>query len=326
MCVNYEREGERVRKQNLRWFLIILLLLMVLSSVSIAYGPALIPTIYVDPPTVIDRGLTIGDRFTVDTRISDANHSEHTDVYSWQVRLQWDPLVLDINDTVVWGDFLDAPREGWWGVLLYNAPAGQKEVNVTDGSKYQVGYEVFIEDDSNSEWNTVAGIVGNRLTMVNNLANTYNVVANAGCYPKADWTPAQNINHGVGRIIYGQTTNGPAPGQCGDGLLSTLEFEVLDNYNETYLDIDYTFTYIKNDIGEKLGDEAGELNKESGFFSNMIPGDIDCDGDVDPDDFSIFAGAYGTSPPSDPGADLDHDGDVDPDDFSIFAGNYGKSV
>jgi len=56
-----------------------------------------------------------------------------------------------------------------------------------------------------------------------------------------------------------------------------------------------------------------------------ILGDIDGDGDVDPDDFAAFAGAYGTSPPSNPWCDLDCDGDVDPDDFAIFAGNYGKT-
>jgi len=57
-----------------------------------------------------------------------------------------------------------------------------------------------------------------------------------------------------------------------------------------------------------------------------ILGDVDGDGDVDPDDFYIFSGAYGTSPPSNPECDLDRDGDVDPDDFYIFAGNYGKSL
>jgi ABC-type transport system substrate-binding protein len=57
-----------------------------------------------------------------------------------------------------------------------------------------------------------------------------------------------------------------------------------------------------------------------------ILGDIDGDGDVDPADFYIFSGAYGTSPPSDPRCDLDHDGDVDPADFYIFSGNYGKTI
>ena len=69
--------------------------------------------------------------------------------------------------------------------------------------------------------------------------------------------------------------------------------------------------------------------RESYIINNpysSLAGDIDGDGDVDPDDFALFAGAYGTSPPSDPRCDLDDDGDVDSDDFAIFAGNYGKTL
>ena len=63
-----------------------------------------------------------------------------------------------------------------------------------------------------------------------------------------------------------------------------------------------------------------------GWIIVTIPGDVDGDRDVDPDDFYLFAGAYGTSPPSNPNCDIDGDGDVDPGDFYIFAGNYGKNV
>jgi hypothetical protein len=57
----------------------------------------------------------------------------------------------------------------------------------------------------------------------------------------------------------------------------------------------------------------------------IILGDIDGDSDVDSDDFYLFAGVYGTSPPSNPWCNLDCDGDVDSDDFYIFAGKYGSS-
>jgi len=60
-----------------------------------------------------------------------------------------------------------------------------------------------------------------------------------------------------------------------------------------------------------------------------IAGDLDGDGDVDPDDFAAFAGAYGTKEGDlyyNADCDLDGDGDVDPDDFAIFAGNYGKTA
>ena len=84
-------------------------------------------------------------------------------------------------------------------------------------------------------------------------------------------------------------------------------------------------------ISAEASTVSDELNTDNnrhidGMINVIILGDIDGDGDVDPDDFAIFAGAYGTSPPSDPRADLDRDGDVDPDDFAIFAGSYGISV
>jgi len=46
-------------------------------------------------------------------------------------------------------------------------------------AKFQFGFPVQIKDNSNSEWNTVASVNGNVLTMQNNLAYTYHA-ANAG--------------------------------------------------------------------------------------------------------------------------------------------------
>jgi hypothetical protein len=58
-----------------------------------------------------------------------------------------------------------------------------------------------------------------------------------------------------------------------------------------------------------------------------IPGDTDCDGDVDLADLGALAGAYGTTS----GAtweqgDFDGDGDVDLVDLGALAGNYGYGV
>jgi hypothetical protein len=62
--------------------------------------------------------------------------------------------------------------------LAQDAPSGQKNVTVADGSKFQSGYPVQIKDSSNSEWNTVASVAGNVLTMQNNLQSTYYVSKN----------------------------------------------------------------------------------------------------------------------------------------------------
>jgi len=85
---------------------------------------------------------------------------------------------------------------------------------------------------------------------------------------------------------------------------------------------DYTYYYY---CFQPPMTEKHYPTRENGYFRTLA-GDIDGDGDVDPDDFYIFSGAYGSSPPSDPRCDLDNDGDVDPDDFYTFSGAYGASV
>lgn len=58
-------------------------------------------------------------------------------------------------------------------------------------------------------------------------------------------------------------------------------------------------------------------------------GDIDGDGDIDPEDFSVYAGAYGTilgEPYYHARADMDQDGDVDPYDLHTIARNYSKTT
>jgi len=75
--------------------------------------------------------------------------------------------------------------------------------------------------------------------------------------------------------------------------------------------------------------DRADNNYGEGTVLGTIPGDLDGDGDVDPDDFNIFAGAYGTSvgdPAYEAEADLDNNGDIDPDDFNIFAAKYGLSI
>jgi hypothetical protein len=115
-----------------------------------------------------------------------------------------------------------------------------------------------------------------------------------------------------------------------NGRLVSIEFLVLD-YGWTDLNISSS-----GDFPATLLDSAGNeltFTGVNGYFSNKMPGDIDGDKDVDPDDFSSFRVAYGSKgppqvPTPDPGynrqADFDLDGDTDPDDFSTFRVNYGR--
>ena len=63
--------------------------------------------------------------------------------------------------------------------LTQDASSGQKNVAVSDGTKFHSGYPVQIKDAFNSEWNTVASVNSNNVTMQNNLQATY-YVANTG--------------------------------------------------------------------------------------------------------------------------------------------------
>ena len=76
--------------------------------------------------------------------------------------------------------------------ITADAPSGQKNVTVADGTKFQSGYPVQIYDKSNSEWNTVASVNSNVVTMQNNLAYTY-YVANGGVVEAPDPAFGQGV-------------------------------------------------------------------------------------------------------------------------------------
>ena len=204
-----------------------------------------------------------GDIIDVRVNVYGADYDEYTDVYGWQVVMEWDPAVLDVN-SVAWGTFMDGPRVGHWGDLLYDAFAGQFELYVADSSMYDVGYNIVIQDDVSSETNVVYSIAGSKLIMSIPLANTYTVAANAGCYPDPNTGVALDLDNTVGRVIVGISTQGSAPGAQGDGTLCTLRFYV-ESCSSTALDITNDYTFIINSLEEAIGDAPGELNKENGY-------------------------------------------------------------
>ena len=81
-----------------------------------------------------------------------------------------------LRDLVDYYVGLDHCREN--SALTSDAASGQKDCVVGDGSKFSAGDLVKIKDDNAWEYNEVASVAGNTVTMVNNLANTYTVAAN----------------------------------------------------------------------------------------------------------------------------------------------------
>jgi len=132
-----------------------------------------------------------------------------------------------------------------------------------------------------------------------------------------------NANNETGYAAIGETTLGDYPGVNGSGRLLTAEFLIV-GYGSTDLTVSVNGASPTELVDSNI--DGISFTVIDGYFSNKVGGDVDGDGDVDPDDFAMFAGAYGTTPPSNPECDLDRDGDIDPDDFAIFAGNYGKAI
>jgi len=81
-----------------------------------------------------------------------------------------------LRDLVDYYIGLDHCREN--SALTSDAASGQKDCVVADGSIFSAGMLVKIKDDNAWEYNEVASVLGNTVTMVNNLANTYTVLAN----------------------------------------------------------------------------------------------------------------------------------------------------
>jgi len=81
-----------------------------------------------------------------------------------------------IRDLVDYYIGLDHCREN--SALSQDASSGQKDCVVADGSKFSAGMLIKIKDDNAWEYNEVSSVLGNTVSMVNNLANTYTVAAN----------------------------------------------------------------------------------------------------------------------------------------------------
>lgn len=254
--------------RKLKSLTIIALLLISASIILVKPGVTQgeLVTIKVDPFPV-GRSLDI---INVPLRIYNANYTEGTDVYNWQVDFYYSPSVLELNQTsfLTWGTFMDGPRITETGLLMYNAPAGQRVVNVTDGSKFQAGYSVLVKDDLHQETNTVSAVIGNKITLATNLLYSYTVAAHAGCYPDPDTSTQVSYDKAIGNVLIGVTTAGPSPGATGNGLLATLQFRV-KTATTTLLNITSEYTLIGNVIGETLGDQPGEINKGNGYFVSM---------------------------------------------------------
>lgn len=254
-------------------FSVVLVLSLVLSLVLIrsSMAPSL-PAIKLEPKYVAAK---FGETFDVQIRVYGATYPD-SEVSAWQVHLEFPVASLEsVNPSITYGNFMNLPRIGYWGVLLYDAPAGQNVVNVTDSSKFDVGQNVVVKDDFHSENRTIANIQGYKITLGSSLTYSYTVAANAGCYPYPALSNIGSISNSLGTGTFGQTTQGVNPGAQGDGLLATLTFYVEQDVN-SLMNITYPLTYIKTTLGDVVGDAPGELEKQNAYVIQAE--DISADG------------------------------------------------
>jgi hypothetical protein len=201
-------------------------------------------------------------------------------------------------------------------------PPKVQDETLQAGSTFTVNLNVSDVDDLfawqvSLSWNS---------SILNVTSVTFGDFLAAGTTSPNGTSTAWKMDNVTGYVLLGETTLGDYSGVNGNGTLASVEFEVLA-YGDTVLNISSAQSPRTVQLDQMLLDIA--FTPEDGYFSNVILGDFDSDRDVDPDDFSVFAGAYGSGigdPEYDSRCDFDEDADVDPDDFSVFAGNYGKTV
>jgi hypothetical protein len=203
-------------------------------------------------------------------------------------------VTLTGTETTYWLEFFLVP---------YAPPGGWDYTSFSDGAwRVKVRHiAVSSEDDVYCDW------LPTRLT--------YYYKTN---FLRQIWNEPDPGNQSDYVLFYGSLQAPATVGVHGSGTLATITFEVeVDPPNAT--DLELYSVELRNSFGDPISPIV-----KSGLFKSTYLSDIDVDGDVDPDDFYLFSGAYGSSPPSNPDCDLDRDGDVDPDDFYIFSGEYGK--
>lgn len=198
----------------------------------------------------------------------------------------------------------------------------QVNVNITDVTDL-FSYQV------NVTWSAVRTLDSGMLNFTRIVSYGDFLARTGSSYGTSRIAPTWTASNETGFVSVAETILGDVGGITGSGRLFTLEFEVV-GYGSARIDVS-----VGGRLPTKLlSSMGGEMvfTSASCYFSNMIPGDLDADHDVDGVDFGIFAPNYGKSgqppvpiviPP--PQGDLDWDGDVDGVDFGIFAPNYGRS-
>jgi len=142
--------------------------------------------------------------------------------------------------------------------------------------------------------------------------------------PNATWTDGDPIGISVLPVVTVETMHPPDAPHLRFGLpITSLGKPPNDSY-------DVVVDFDQDGVYDAATDGIDDVTQRPGFTGGRaLRGDINQDDTVGSADFSILAGAYGTSvgdPLYDARADIDSNGNVGSSDFSILAGEYGQSA
>ena len=135
-------------------------------------------------------------------------------------------------------------------------------------------------------------------------------------------TVGPDINNEAGTVNFGAFSFGELLGPDGSGVLATISFSSqAGGESDLHLQNVQVTDIVTDTISVELQD--GHVT-----VLGCIPGDLDCDCDVDIVDIMMVASHWNTSvgdPNYDPTCDLDSDGDIDITDIMFVAAHWGET-
>ncbi len=129
-----------------------------------------------------------------------------------------------------------------------------------------------------------------------------------------------------GKVTYGAARTSGNTAVSVKGTFFTIQFRIKSSAPAGSSNVHLSNVNLYDSIASTIPNlilQNGSVNVTSSCL-----GDLNGDGNINFNDFTLFAAAYGTytgNPNYNPLADLDHDGNVGFDDFTTFASVYGTS-
>lgn len=340
-----------MKARSILFVVILTILALPIVKVEVASPTQL----YLDPPEI--GPLSVGNIFTLTLRVDTVS-----DLYLWIVSIEWDSSRLELqgnpmegnclksggSTTFLWAEITPGKIRELTCTLLgpvpgINVPPAPNDLatinfkmldNTTD-TWVNITFSDLLDSTGSPIQHSTQGtrIIGARthdvalLTVIPSktvVGTGFNINISVAIQNQGDFTENFNVTAYADlntTIIGDEITIGIRNVTLISGNYTTVTF----TWNTT--DVPYG-NYTISAVADIIPNETDTTDNTyvDGWVIVTIAGDIDGDYDVDPDDFAIFAGVYGTSPPSISDCDLDGDDDVDADDFYIFARNYGKTA